>query len=162
MRRMKDYYMDTMEVENEMKSISVFTNDEHNPKTDCDWSYVIATEDANGQGEYIKEMSDVMAFCECSHCENSKKEIAECVSLCEALEWVRMNKSGFPVTAYVSSEILSLVKSEPEAFDKEIERLQSCQLKVEAEKLETLLQKMEVEITEFNYANKDILPFYKN
>ncbi len=77
MARIEDYYTDTVEVENEIKSISVFTNDEHNSKTDGDLSWVITGEDEGGRGEFIKEMSDVMGFCECSHCENSNKEIAE-------------------------------------------------------------------------------------
>jgi hypothetical protein len=161
MGRMKDFYTDTLALKDEVKSISVFTNDEHNPRTDCDLSWVVTGEGEDGHGEFIKEMSDVMAFCECSYCEKSKKEIAECVSLCDALEWVQANKPGFPVNAYVSTELLSLAKSEPEAFDKEVEGRHSCQLKVEAEKLEKLLEKMEVKIVEFSYANKDILPIFQ-
>lgn len=157
---MKDYYLDTMAVEDATKSISIFTNDEHNPRTDCDLFWVITEEETGGHGEFIKERSDVMAFCDCSHCDASKKEIAECISLCEALEWVQANKTGFPITAYVSSELLGLAKSEPESFDKEIERRQSCQLKVTAEKLLKLLQKIEVKVIEYNYDNKDIIPFY--
>ena len=160
MGRMKEYYMDTVELEDEIRCISVFTNDEHNPRPDSGWSWVINREGANGQGEVIKKMSDVVGFCECSHCQNSQKEIAECSSLCDALEWVRVNKSGFPVNAYVSSQLLSLAKSEPDTFKGQVEARQSCQLKDVSEQLIKLIQKLEVEIIEFTYANKDILPFY--
>jgi hypothetical protein len=147
-----DYDVENVEaVENE-EFLEIFTNQEVKSNTDWTWFYrAYGTEDSEDGGD--------VNLCQCAECCNFGKDLFEYFSIYTALTWVKDNYPDADITLWVGSDKFMLDISEDLLWY--YEEIYKCAFLITlAKDITQLLAKLNVEVLQYCYANKDIIPSY--
>lgn len=152
----EEIYWEFVEPGERIVHLHIFTNEE-SKKAAC-WNYYwsIYAKNALDGGEFIKNEGAIVP----TPVTEYEKEIMEFQSACDALEWVKANYPGIPVTLFVSSEILPLAVDDIQVFHRTVEDTENYELERLAIKFGKTIVGMNIEIFTYDYANKDVIPFF--
>lgn len=132
--------------------VEIFTNEEAKPNTEMTWFYRVFGTEENGDGGEVN-------LCQCAECCNFGNDLFEYFSIYTALTWVKDNYPDANIILWFGSGKFMRDASE-DLFWYYGEIYKCAFLRTLGKEIANLLAKLDVEVLQYCYANKDIIPNY--
>lgn len=150
-----DNYFDDLETSESEDLLHIFTAKEAKPNADCTLFYRLVS-DTDARADLTTEESGKVTLCDCEECSRFGAELSEYFSAYLALDWAKQNTPDISILLWVSSKKFLFDVSE-ELFGY-CDKYSCTFLRTIDKDLGRLLSELNVEVVEYSYANKDIIP----
>jgi hypothetical protein len=151
-----NYFEEMMTLEN-AGLLHIFIAEEGKSNADCTWFYRLVG-DNEGQEYLITEESGKATLCGCEECNCFGTELFEYFSAYLALKWIKDKAPDISILLWVCSKKFLFDISE--ALFGYADKYRCAFLRTLDKDLGHLLSELDVEVLEYSYANKDMIPVF--